>query len=255
MRKGFRWLLVLILLLPVAGLLYLSGVKGWVYPDVWDADFTWEHWLGWATSPVALGDSLRLSLLMAISIAVTATLAGFFFSAFLLLSPGRAAWIKLSFFPYLIAPVSFGALLQYYFVRLGLSGSIAGVWIAQWLFVVPYANVLLSTFWNTRIRRLYQQALVLGASRRQAFFQIILPLAKPWLLLSLVQCFLISWYEYGITRIVGIGKVQTLTVGVMQFVQEANPHLAALSALLMVMPVIFLAALGYFMVGRISLQV
>jgi putative spermidine/putrescine transport system permease protein len=255
MQKTLNTLIIIFLALPLAALLYLSAVKFWVYPDLLHAHFSLEFWSGLGGTYSGLTSSFALSLLMATSISLTATGLGFFFSAFLLLVPGRSTWLALSFFPYLIAPVSFGALLQTYFVRFGLSGSTGGVWIAQLLFVLPYANILLSTFWNRHIRQLYQQAITLGARPLQAFSGIILPLAKPWLGLSLLQCFLISWYEYGITRLIGIGKVQTLTVGVMHYLNEANPHVAALAAILLVSPVVLLGAISYIVVGKLSLQV
>ena len=47
-----------------------------------------------------------------------------------------------------------------------------------------------------------------------------------------------SWFEYGVTQFVGIGKVPTLTVRTMQFVKEANPQFDAVSACLMVLPLL-----------------
>lgn len=255
MQKLFQVLIILFVVLPIVALLYLSAVKFWIYPDLFQANFTLEYWSGLRGTYSGISSSFAVSLGIAASISLVATGLGFFFSAFLLLVPGRSTWLALSFFPYLIAPVSFGALLQTYFVRLGLSGSPSGVWIAQLLFVVPYATILLSTFWNHDIRKLYQQATALGATSSQAFFGIIVPLAKPWLGLSLLQCFLISWYEYGITRLIGLGKVQTLTVGVMHYLNEANPHLAALAATLLVGPIVLLGAISFILVGKLSLQV
>lgn len=50
------------------------------------------------------------------------------------------------------------------------------------------------------------------------------------------QAFLISWFEYGLTTLIGIGKVQTLTVKVFQYIGEANIFHAALASLLLALP-------------------
>jgi putative spermidine/putrescine transport system permease protein len=51
---------------------------------------------------------------------------------------------------------------------------------------------------------------------------------------------LISWFEFGFTNFIGVGKVQTLTIKVYQFVLEANPYLAALASCLLLFPPILL---------------
>ncbi|MDX1591815.1 MAG: hypothetical protein R3283_07625, partial [Balneolaceae bacterium] len=50
----------------------------------------------------------------------------------------------------------------------------------------------------------------------------------------------ISWFEYGLTQFIGVGKVQTLTVMVYRYVSEANPYLAALAGVLLILPPITL---------------
>jgi putative spermidine/putrescine transport system permease protein len=67
-----------------------------------------------------------------------------------------------------------------------------------------------------------------------------LPLAKSTLLLCFFQCFLISWFEYGLTHFIGAGKVKTLTVSVFSYVNEANPFLAALAGFLLILPSVLL---------------
>jgi putative spermidine/putrescine transport system permease protein len=55
-------------------------------------------------------------------------------------------------------------------------------------------------------------------------------------MLCFFQTFLFSWFEFGLTNMIGVGKVQTLTVRVYGFLQEANPFLAAVSSLLLMIP-------------------
>jgi putative spermidine/putrescine transport system permease protein len=65
---------------------------------------------------------------------------------------------------------------------------------------------------------------------------VVLPVALPQLLVCFFQTFLISWFEYGLTTIIGVGKVQTLTLKVYQYIGEANIFYAALSSCIIVFP-------------------
>ena len=240
MKKLTYAIVTLFLVLPLLAVLYLSVVTQWSFPALWDAEFTLRGWSHVFRSGDGLGNSLLLSLFISSLIASLATVFGFMASKELMFTPRFTRLLSLAYYPYLIAPVVLGSMLQYYFIRLGLSGSLGGVLLAQGLFIVPYSVLLLSTFWNERIRQTAFQASTLGASTRQLFVTILIPMARPWLILCYAQCFLISWFEYGITQVIGVGKVPTLTIRTMQFVREADPHQAARAAGLMVLPVILL---------------
>ena len=228
------------LLLPLLTIGYLSVTTLWTFPKQWQGPFTMQYWSGLFQSGNALAASLALSLGVSITIAGSATVFGFVVSKQLAFGAKTGRLLRLAYFPYLIAPVVFGSMLQFYFVRLGLTGSIAGVWLAQVLFVFPYGLLFLSTFWNDRLKQTAFQATTLGASNWQLYRSVLIPMARPWLFICFVQCFLISWFEYGITQLIGVGKVPTLTIRTMQYVREADPHQAALASCLMVLPVLLL---------------
>ena len=234
----------ILLMLPLVAILFLSVVGRWSGQHLLPEYFTLEHWSGLFSLQSNLGRSFLTSLGISFTIAAFSTTFGFMISRQLSELSKNKGLIQLAYFPYLIAPVVFGTMLQFYFNKVSLTGSMGGVWIAQLLFIFPYSVLLLSTFWNARIRQIGFQATTLGASNWQVYRQVFIPMAKPWLFISFVQCFLISWYEYGITQLIGVGKVKTLTVQAMLFVKEANPFLAGLAACLMVLPVLVLLAVN-----------
>ncbi len=80
----------------------------------------------------------------------------------------------------------------------------------------------------------------LGGNRWQSYRRVLLPMAQGLLLVCFFQTFLISWFEYGLTTLIGVGKVQTLTLKVFQYINEANFYNAALSSSLLVLPPIIL---------------
>lgn len=244
MKRGVYIIMAILLFLPLVAMVYLSFVSDWGFPDIWNVEITFRYWRQLFNGQIGLGYSFGLSLLLSLVIASSATAFGFLISKLLLFDTKHGGLLQLAFYPYLIAPVVFGAMLQFYFIRMGLAGSFLGVLLAQMLFVFPYAVLLQSTFWNDQIKQIAFQATTIGASRGQLFRGILLPMARPWLTICFVQCFLISWFEFGITELIGVGKVETLTISVMRFVREANPHYAALSACLLVLPLILMVVVG-----------
>ncbi len=240
MKKAVFYIILLFVLSPLLAIAYLSVVAAWSFPELLQANYTLMYWESLLEEGNMLTYSLGLSLLISGVIALSGTVFGYFVSKELMFHSKQNGLVQLAFYPYLIAPVVFGAMLQFYFVRWGLTGTLGGVLLAQALFILPYSVLIMSTFWTERIRQLAFQAASLGASNRLVNKEILFPMARPWLLLCLVQCFLISWFEYGITQLIGVGKVATLTIRTMFFVREANPHQAALAACLMILPVLLL---------------
>lgn len=243
MRRPLHALLAVALLLPLLILLYLSVLRQWAFPALLDVPWTTQQWTDAASAGGLLG-SLLLSVGLSGGLAVLATGAGFAVSRQLMAHPRAKRLLSLAYYPYLIAPVILGVMLQYYFIRLGITGTLFGVACAQFLFVFPYAVLFFAAFWTPRVRDLEGQALTLGASRGQVLRQVLLPAARSWLALCAFQCFLLSWFEYGMTQYVGIGKVGTLTVRTMQYIKEANPHLAAVAACMMLLPLLLFPLLN-----------
>ncbi len=250
LRVGLRAALRVGLVLPMAVLVYLSVQQAWRFPRLFSGEWTLQHWAATVQGQNMLLSSLGISLLLSGSVALFAAISGFVVSAAVMRQKQARRWLSLAYFPYLIAPVVFAAMLQFYFVRMGWSGTLGGVVLAQYLFVFPYAVLFFSGFWTDQMRRLTSQARTLGASNREVWLRLLWPLGRPVLVMGLFQCFLLSWFEYGLTRLLGVGKVQTLTIQTVLYVQEANPHLAAVASLLMIIPALLLLLLNRQMLLR-----
>jgi putative spermidine/putrescine transport system permease protein len=235
-RRLLIFLASLLLLFPFAWLGLMSLMQGWRFPALLPEQWRLTPWQQFLQGQNRLAGSLVLSLLISLTVATTSTLAGFFTARFVAFSSRRKMWLLLAYFPFVLAPVVYAAVLYFYFIVLGLSGSIAGVMLGQVMIAYPYAVILFSGYWNQRLRDMEFLVYTLGGSRWTAFRRVLLPVSQGILLVGFFQTFLISWFEYGLTRLIGVGKVQTLTIEVYQFVQEANPYLAALSSVLLFMP-------------------
>lgn len=230
---GILWLSFLI---PFGVLVYLSLSIQWYYPSLFSHPFTSNHWQSFFDGNSGLFQSAVLSLFISLTVSLFATLGGFFISRGIAYYTTSPWWLVSAYFPYVISPVVLAVMLNYYFLQIGFSGTLVGVMTAQFLITLPYSVIFFYGFWNQNIRNLENLVGTMGGNFIQKGKHAILPSAKGLLVICFFQCYLISWFEYGLTQFIGIGKVETLTIMVYRFVAESNPYLAALSGTLLVIP-------------------
>lgn len=235
-RKGFLILLISIFLLPAVVLIYVSFSTQWHYPALWSHPFSTEHWQDVFSGGSSVLESAGISVGLSSLVSFSATVLGFFISRGISYYGKSRWWIVSAYFPYVIAPVVLAVMLNVYFLNLGLSGSFQGVFLAQLLITVPYSVIFFYSFWDHTILEKEYLVSTLGGNFMEVVKHAILPDAKSLLVVCFFQCYLISWFEYGLTQFIGVGKVETLTILVYRFVSEANPYLAALSGLLLLIP-------------------
>ena len=84
-------------------------------------------------------------------------------------------------------------------------------------------------------------ARTLGATPRQTWLHVLIPSALPLLRVCCFQTFLVSWVQYGLTLMIGSGKVRTLPLRVYDYAFEADPGYAAVAGLLLIVPPLTLA--------------
>jgi multiple sugar transport system permease protein len=82
-------------------------------------------------------------------------------------------------------------------------------------FLIPFAGWLLMGYFRTIPIELEQAALVDGATRLQAMWRIVLPLALPGVLSAGIFCFTLGWNEFLYALVfMGRGDMKTVPVGV-----------------------------------------
>ncbi len=235
-KRLLKYAFIALLLVPFGFLLMLSLGRGWAYPEVFPRQWTLENWHFVWGAQAGLGRSTLLSLAISLGIAAPVTLAGFWVSKHIAYSRRRRFWLVLAYLPYVLAPAVLAACLQAFFFRAELSGKVWGVVLAQLFITFPYGVIFFSGFWNEQMRAMEQLAATLGGRPRQAYARVLIPVGRGALMTCFFQIFLISWFEYGLTMLIGVGKVQTLTLKVFQYVGEANIFFAALTGCLLVLP-------------------
>ncbi len=232
--------LIIIYLFPFLYLVVLSGTSRFPFPEIIPAHLNGSHWLSVFKGENDLSRTLFVSVVISLAVATISTGLGFITSRVFVESKHEQRLTKLTYLPFLFPPVIYASMLSHFFIAGHISGTIIGVIIGQILIAYPFAILLLRGFWSRTVLASEESAKTLGASPRQIFFRVLLPMARGLLFITFFQTFLISWFEYGLTTLLGLGHIQTLTLRVFGYIQEGNPSLAALSSLFLFIPPVML---------------
>lgn len=149
---------------------------------------------------------------------------------------GRTALRMVTLGP-LIVPIIITAVgLYYFFLQLGIKGSLISLLIGHTVVTFPYATVVISTSLAEIDRRLEDAAVGLGASRVRAFLEVTLPLLQPSIVVSLLFGFLISFDEVVVSVFVSGFETMTLPRRMWDGIRyDLDPTIAAVSTFVIVL--------------------
>ena len=240
MRRRFNFLFSAIwtvtFSLPLLILFLLSLAGQWRFPDVLPQTYSIQNWMRLAGDQNDLLQSLAVSIFISIIVAVIATSLGFRISRAVAFHRKKNLFTGFAYLPFVFSPVIFASVLSFYFILFNLSGIIFGVMLVQLFITLPFAVLLFVDYWDVKLKSLEDLVFTLGGNSSQAYLKVIIPVSKNMLLLCFFQTFLTSWFDYGLTSVIGVGKIQTLTIKVFQYIGEANPYYAAVSSCLLIIP-------------------
>ena len=240
MRRTILALLVLFFLLPFVYLLSLSLASEWRFPALFPVGWTLMHWTDLSHSGGNWAASALRSLGLATLVGILSTGIGFFTAWHLSAHVWRRLWLNLAYLPYAFSPVIYAYCLKFFFNASALSGTLPGVLLAQFILTYPFAILLFFNHFDASLRSMEQLTYTLGGSAKTAFWRVLIPVSRQVLLICFFQTFLISWFEYGLTSVIGLGQVRTLTIAVYQYIGEANQYVAALAGCLICLPPLLL---------------
>lgn len=237
-RNALLGLIVGVLFLPFLPLLIWSFAGGWYFPELVPPQWTIQHWqtVFSATSKVIEG---FLQSLMIGAIATTlALLVGLPAGRALGLMqfPGKAGIKLFLLMPIIVSPLATLMGIQFVLIRLGLSGTVAGVVLVHLLPTIPYMTLVLSSVFANFDPGYEAQARSLGASPFQVWLNVTLPMILPGVIVGALFAFLISWNEFLLTFFVGSGRVFTLPMVLFTSLQGGNSGLTAAIAITSILP-------------------
>ncbi|GMG84831.1 ABC transporter permease [Paralimibaculum aggregatum] len=140
----------------------------------------------------------------------------------------------------LIVPVIIYAVSAFYFYsRLGIVGTYPGLIFGHTALAIPFVVVTVNATLKNFDANLLRAALVLGATPRQAFARVTLPLILPGVLSGGLFAFITSFDELILTLFVASPEQRTLPRQLWSGVQETiNPTIAAAAVVLMLVSVL-----------------
>ena len=136
--------------------------------------------------------------------------------------------------PLLVPPLAIGAGLAEWFLRLGLTRTLAGLVLAHLVAVLPYVVVVLAPGFTPAVHRAEEAARTLGAGRWQVLRLVSLPMLAPSLAVASLLGALVSWSQYGSS--LGVGRGVPMLPLVLEPFLGRDPQVAATLSLVFLAP-------------------
>lgn len=225
-------------LLPLLPLLVWAFAGQWRFPDLWPAAGSLRGLRLLLDPRSQVPQGLLTSTLIATAVALLALVVGYPAGRALGLHRfrGRRVVQFLLLAPVIVPGLASAVGLQVFFIRAGLSGSVAGVVLVQLMPTAPYAATVLGAAFANLDADYERQARALGAGPLRVLLFVTLPMLRSSLLIAGLFAFLISWSEYVLTLLVGGGQVTTLPLMLFAAISSSDTTAAAALALLMIAP-------------------
>lgn len=124
------------------------------------------------------------------------------------------------------------------FIKIGLANTTAGVILIHMLPGIPYGVRILENIYEIHGERLEKQAKLLGASKRQAFIDITLPLILPGIITAGNMIYIISFSQYVITFLIGGGNVVTFSMQMFPFIESGDRTVATTFSFIFILSIL-----------------
>ena len=215
--------------LPMAVVLLWSVTQRWPWPLLLPESYSLrtvkELFFGSASLPKLLFSSITLGL----TVAALGTFIGILTARATELYQfrGKALVYMGSFLPLLVPGTVFAMGIQITLIRMGLSDTIPGVVLVHLIAATPYCITIMTDVTRAVGNKLEQQAQVLGASPIRGFFEVTLPSLIPGILSSMSMGFILSYSQYFTTLMVGGGRVKTIALVLVPYIQSGDRALAS----------------------------
>lgn len=221
------WTLVLAVAFPLVWMVLTSFKPQWELfrrpPTFLPEAPTWEHYTTLLTQTPFLTyfrNSMILSTATTLVVVTLGTLGAYSLVRFRY--RGRETLALLVLFTYLLPSVVLLIPLYLLMVWLGVANTLFSLVLAYTTFALPYGLWLLRSFMAGVPEDIESAALVDGASRMEAFVDVILPQLLPGIISTALFTFILSWNEYLYALVlVNTDAARPLTTGVMSMLVSA----------------------------------
>ena len=218
------WLLILIILLPIAVLVMTSlktPVDATAFPPKFIFKPTFESFVRIFTRHSFLRYTKNSLIVTLINVAVVVplgTMAAYSLSRF----RPKGAW-ALSFMilvSRMLPALAVGVPYFILFGRLGLMNTTVGLAISYFSFNLPFATWMMMGFIQDVPRELDEMGRIDGCSVYMALWKIVVPILKPGIVATAILTYIFSWNEFMLALLLTGSRSRTLPVAATTFIEQ-----------------------------------
>ncbi len=229
--------LLMCLVLPLMIIVIWAFARSWAWPNLLPEDWglrSFKYLLDprtktWKIAVTSISISAWVMLLtLAISIPAGKALGQYSFR-------GKGLVKTLVLAPLVVPAISVAMGIHVTFIKLGLANKISGVVVMHMLIAMPYGVRIFTNYFEVMGNRLEESAKNLGAKRHQVFFHVTLPMIAPAVASAGSLMFIVSLSQYLLTFLIGGGRVMTISMVMMPYIQSGDRMMASVYSLTFIM--------------------
>ncbi len=254
LRAGLLAIFAFFVLGPIGNLMIWSVAEQWFWPNRLPSQWGFRFWDVVFRPTGRAMESLWLSIWIALL--TTATCLVVSVPAGYALARGKLPWRPIVMLIFLL-PQAFPNLPVYIniariFFEYDLNGTVAGVVMVHAVHGLVFSVWIATAAFAAIDPELEQAARNIGASGPRTFFEVTLPLALPGIVASAIFVFLESLDEFTGSYFVGAPEIRTLPLMLYSAGAGGNIQIAAISALILLVPsILFMLLVERFLKGEV----
>lgn len=238
-RRPLRIILIvtlIIIVLPSAVVLIWAVTGRWPWPNMLPESYTLRTLNELLFGSSDLRRILTSSIILATAVAVLGTVIALMTARAteIYRIRGRKLIGYASMLPLIVPGTVFAMGIQVTLIRMHLNDTLTGVVMVHLVAALPYCITIMMDLTAAVGSSLEEQAAVLGASPAKAFFHVTLPQLMPGVLSSASMAYIISYSQYFTTLLAGGGKIKTLALVMVPYIQSGDRALASIYAVVFV---------------------
>jgi len=176
----------------------------------------------------AILDSLLVAIGSTVLTVALATLAAYALSR--MRFPGQQNYLVWVLSQRMMPPIAVAIPIFFMFRDLGLRDTHLGLVLAHALMNLPFAVLLMKSFFDDVPKEIDESAMIDGATRPQAFARIVMPMVKGGVAAAAVLCFIFSWTEFLLSQQL-TSSIRTIPVKISTFVTSTGTEWGFITAL------------------------
>jgi putative spermidine/putrescine transport system permease protein len=229
-------LISLVIILPFAIVIIWTITARWPWPSLLPQSYTYrtinELLFGSSDLRQILFSSVWLATIVAVLGTLIATMTARASEIYRIRGRGLISYA--AFLPLIVPGTVFAMGIQVSLIRMHLNDTITGVVIVHLVSALPYCVMIMMDVTAAVGKSLEEQAAVLGAKPLRSFFDVTFPQLLPGVLSSASMAYIISYSQYFTTLLAGGGKIKTLALVMVPYIQSGDRALASIYAVVFV---------------------